>query len=329
MEDASERIVNLALYLGAAAGPVSAEQVRSNVAGYPAGQDGAAFARMFERDKDVLRDAGLVLTVDRSGTGEAYRLDPGATFAEPVELDVRETLELRAAGAAMLADPSFPYAIDLRHALAKLMAGVDTPQMPAVPVAGALSADEDPVAQGESVALLTAAAAARKRVTFDYTGAGGKRSAREVEPWGLFAREGRWYLVAFDRAAPGARVFAIPRMRGLQANTIKPKSPDFQRPVDFDVRTWMLVPFQYGVSRHEAVAVFTGHARGRARALAAGQGESVDRADGTVEWRVPVADDALFARWVVDHGPGIAIESPESARDALEAGLRKVVGLHG
>jgi len=63
---ASERIVNLALYLASAVHPVSANEIAVNVAGYSPDQNAAAFGRMFERDKDDLRHAGIVIELDRS-----------------------------------------------------------------------------------------------------------------------------------------------------------------------------------------------------------------------------------------------------------------------
>ena len=327
--DATERIINLALYLAAQSRPASAEEVRANVSGYPAGQDDTAFARMFERDKELLREAGLVLTVDRGEGTESYRLDASATYAGRITLDPRETVELRAAGLAMLADPSFPYAEDLRFALAKLMAGATVSEVPFPPALAALTADEDPKAQGATVALLTDAATLRKRVRFAYTGAHGKHSEREVEPWGLFAREGRWYLVSRDPAAGAARVFAVSRMRETTVNQIRPKTPDFQPPADFDVRRWMVMPFQFGPARSEAVLSFSGAAARRADSLSAGQGSLAAGPGRTVTWRVPVADETLLARWVAEMGPGIEILEPASAREALLGGLRRVVTLHG
>jgi predicted DNA-binding transcriptional regulator YafY len=63
--DAAERLVNLALLMASAGEPVTAAQVRSRVAGYPEGQNETAFLRMFERDKEDLAAAGMVLVVDR------------------------------------------------------------------------------------------------------------------------------------------------------------------------------------------------------------------------------------------------------------------------
>lgn len=329
MADASERIVNLAMYLAAAKRPVSAEEVRASVAGYPEDQDQAAFARMFERDKEQLRGAGLVLVVDRREGAERYLLDTAATYAGPVSLDPREAMTLRVAGTAMLADPSFPYAEDLRFALAKLMARADAPDLPPAPVASALTADEDPAAQGEIVARLTGAVVGRKRVEFGYTTVDGGASSRAVEPWGLFARDGRWYLVGRDAAAGDSRVFAVTRMQGATVNSARPKEPDFERPEDFEVRRFMVMPFQFGPTRAEAVVTFTGAAARRAGSLVQGQGTLSAAPDGSVVWRVPIADEKLLARWVAENGPGVDIVEPASARRLLTEGLHAVEKLHG
>ena len=53
-----ERIVNLAMYLSAARAPVTWEDIRTEVAGYPPDQNRDAFLRMFERDKKQLRESG-------------------------------------------------------------------------------------------------------------------------------------------------------------------------------------------------------------------------------------------------------------------------------
>jgi predicted DNA-binding transcriptional regulator YafY len=324
----SERIVNLALYLASARRPVSAREIAGGVAGYPSGQNDAAFGRMFERDKDELRHAGFVIDVDRSDEVERYRFDADATFSEPVELGPVETVELRAAAAAMLSDPSFPYPDDLRIALAKLTAAAEGRIGASSAVRSALNADEDPSAQGAAVAELTRAIGSHKRASFSYTGAEGKASQRTVEPWGLFARDGRWYLVARDSVADGIRVFAITRMADLSVAQSRPKTPDFAPPADFDVRRWMLMPFQYGAQTGEATLRLTGPAAHRASALVAGQGFLSAAADGAYLWRVPFADEMLLARWVAANGPGIEVSSPDSLRDALVSGLRKVVEQH-
>lgn len=326
--DATERIVNLAFYLASAHRPVSATEIAARVAGYPAGQSDEAFGRMFERDKEDLRSAGLVVALDRTGEVERYRLDETATFAETIALTPLEAVELRMAAAAMLADGSFPFTEDLRPAIAKVVAAAHAPAGHAGPLVPSASADEAPEAQGAAVAQLAGAVAARKRVGFGYTGAQGRESQRDVEPWGLFARDGRWYLVAFDPEQQDTRIFAVSRMTAL-AVAPRPKTPDFEAPEGFDVASYMLMPFQYGPRAVEATLRFTGPAAQRATALVANQGKLSGDGSGGCVWTVPVASEDLLARWVVEHGPGIEVVSPQSLAARVRDGLAEVVRLHG
>jgi proteasome accessory factor B len=326
--DPAERLVNLALFVAAAPEPVTAARVQTQVAGYPAGQAESAFLRMFERDKEDLLAAGIALSVVRDGETEAYRLDRDATFAGELELTPEEALLIRAAGSAMLSDPSFPFAGDLRLALAKVSAASGgSADVLAAPVA-ALMADEDPGEQALAVGEAAIAIAAHKVVTFDYTNLAGRRAAREVEPYGVFARDGRWYLVGRDRAVDGMRVFAVARVEGLASNQVKPKHPDFEAPEGFTITEWMLLPFQYGPDRVEAVLRLSGPAAVRADALACGQGTLSESADGAIEWRVPAADARALAAWAVEHGPGIEVLAPAEARACVLDGLRMVVTAH-
>jgi proteasome accessory factor B len=326
--DATERIVNLALFLASARHPVSAAEIASHVPGYPEGQSAEAFGRMFERDKDDLRAAGLVVTLDRDADVERYRIDEMATFSGTIELTPLEAVELRTAAAVMLSDDSFPFTGELRTAVAKVVAAARTPAGHGSAILASPSADEAPEAQGDAVAVLTSAATARKRVRFGYTGAGGRGSRREVEPWGLFARDGRWYLVAFDPEIEEARVFAVLRMSDLTV-AARPKTPDFERPDGFDVASYVLMPFQYGPCAVEAVLRFTGAAALRMQTLTAGQGAIEAHANGSVTWRVPIASEELLARWVVASGPGIRPLEPATLVARVRDGLSEVVRLHG
>ena len=141
-----ERLINLAMYLAAARAPVTTAGIREEVAGYPAGQDDTAFERMFERDKEDLRAAGLHIVSDAEGRN---RLDTSSTFATGIPLTGAEAAAVRAVGLALLDDPAFPFAEELRFALAKIATAVDTPDAPVV----ARIADERPADQGASVAV--------------------------------------------------------------------------------------------------------------------------------------------------------------------------------
>lgn len=320
MTEAVERLVNVALFLAAARGPVSAEQIRAEVTGYPEGQDEVSFLRMFERDKNELRTMGLAIDATPDGR---YQLDAGRTFVAGLDLSADEETALRAAAVVFLADPSFPFTTDLRYALAKITSGSDV-QVPAA----AHLADERPEAQGVTVSTLATASAACKQVTFDYTNAAGQSAPHTTEPYGLFLHAGRWYLVGRDTARNEVRVYAAARMRSVATNASRPQTPDFERPVDFDVAEYIGLPFQYGSGEaFDAVVRFAPSVAWRAPALTGGAGEIRAAQDG-LAWHITARDGVRLARWVVASGPGLIVESPPDVVDLVRSGLAEAVNVH-
>ncbi len=324
MTDAVERVVNLALFLAAARGPVTAERVRTEVFGYPEGQDDAAFLRMFERDKDDLKRMGFAIDGDAEGN---YRLDSSATYATAIDLTPAETSALRVVGVALADDPSFPFSADLRLALAKVSAEVEAD----APMVSARLADEAPELQGETVAALSSAAVRSKRVEFGYTNSSGVSAPHEVEPYGLFLHDGRWYLVGRDVAKGETRTYTVGRMTHVATNSATPKSPDFERPSDFDVARFVRLPFQFGpdAAQFEAELSFSPEASWRARSLSAGQGELRVSEDGSVVWRVAARSPSRLLRFVVENGPGLRLTGPPELMQQLTEGLDRVVAQHG
>lgn len=321
MGDAVERLVNLAFYLADAAEPVGVARIRAEVSGYGDDQDDAAFARMFERDKELLREAGFAFDADERG---AYRLDRDATFATSIDLTAEESAALRAAGTAMAGDPSFPFADELRLALAKLGGG------PAGDIsAEAHLADEDPERQADVVAVLSAAASARKLVAFGYTNSYGAIAIREIEPYGLFVHDGRWYAVGRDTARDDVRTYAVARMADVAANPGRPKAPDFERPAGFDVRAFVSLPFQYGPAeaQFEATVRFDAAAAWRANALAGSDSALADDGDGVL-WRVPARSAERLARAAIEAGPGVRVVAPDAAVAVAREGLEAVIRDH-
>lgn len=323
MPDAAERLVNLALYLASCPVPVTANECRAAGLGYPDSQDDVAFIRMFERDKDALRAAGLVIEVDRDEDVEAYRVDPAATFARPVDLAPDELAAVRAVAAALSADPAFPFGDDLALALGKLgTAGV------AGPLATAdLAGDEG----GEQSLHARAAAEAvqmRKTLTFGYTNAAGDHKRHTVDPYGVFFREGCWYLIGRDRELDAIRTYAVARMRDFDVNPLRPRTPDFERPADFDVTEHERLPFEYGLEQVAARIRFESDVAWRAGRLTRGRGVLRELPDGSTLWEVTAGDLGRLASWIVDEGPAIRAVSPPELIYILETGLRAVADAH-
>lgn len=324
MTEAVERIVNLALCFADATSPLTAERIRSEVAGYPAEQDDAAFNRMFERDKDELRRSGFVIVFDEER--QSYSLDRRATFSSPVDLTGEEAAAVTAAGSALVDDPSFPFAADLRLALAKIAAELDTAGVPAA----VRLADENPSQQATFVAALTDAAARGKRVTFGYTNSAGVSAPHELEPYGLFLHDGRWYLVGRDTGKDEVRTYTVSRMADVTVNASAPKTPDFNRPDDFEVGRFVRLPFQYGPgdAAFEAVLRFPANLAWRTRTLASGHGTLTEQSDGSIEWRIEARSPERLLRFVIENGPGIEVLAPTPLAEKLAASMAEVEALH-
>lgn len=323
MSDAVERLVNLALFFAQGRTPVTAEQARAEVASYPSGQDEAAFIRMFERDKDDLRRAGLAIRSDETGH---YLLDRAATFTTPVDLIAEEAATLRIAGTALAEDPSFPFAAELRLALAKVSAALDRPR----PSTSASVVDEQPARQGELVSRLAYAATARKRVEFDYTDSTGATARRVIEPYGLFVHDGRWYLVGRNSEKDSVRTYTVARIVDLSVNESSPRTPDFERAEGFDVSSFIRLPFQYGLpdAEFEAVLCFSAETAWRAGSVTANHG-LLEMRGAEVVWRVNSRSVPELLRFVIDNGPGVSLEAPDHAVRAMRSGLDAAARLHG
>jgi proteasome accessory factor B len=225
----------------------------------------------------------------------------------------------------MLADPAFPFAEDLRSALVKLATGLGAPLAPTV----SHSADERPEEQADTVSELRDAVVSAKRVAFAYTNALGEHKHHTVEPYGIFAREGRWYLVGRDTDLDEQRVYTVSKMEAVEPNRERPKHPDFEHPGSFDVNTFIGLPFQYGNDEFDATLRLDAGSSWRADALTAGVGTLEWGDDDSATWHVTARSRRRLLQWAVENGPGLAIVTPALAAEELREGLKEVLRAHG
>jgi proteasome accessory factor B len=76
----------------------------------------------------------------------------------------------------------------------------------------------------------------RKRVTLRYRGAGREEETeRAVDPWGLCLRRGVWVLVGFCHLRQARRTFHVDRISEIRLNPLRPRSPDYDLPAQFDI----------------------------------------------------------------------------------------------
>ena len=215
-----ERVTNLLALLLSTRRHLSFEEIRNDLKGqYP--ENLVAARAAFERDKAILRDEGIpidseVLGGDKAGmTG--YRIERSSYELGDLELTGHEAAALRVAVSAMRMGQSWG-----EEALWKVdMDSGSTPtQQPAVQAT--LPVDQ-------KLPTLHEAMSRQKVVSFTYNG-----RSRILEPFGLLARSGWWYLVGNDRSVGAMRTFRVDRIVG---EVFVAEGETFERPVDFDVRT--------------------------------------------------------------------------------------------
>lgn len=303
----TERLFNLVLCLLATRQPISAEHIRDSVQGYE-GSGMEAFKRMFERDKDELRDLGIPLeTVEDWEGNPGYRIRrnvyelPEISFA-PDEAAVLG-LAARAWQHATLAEAASSAVLKLRAA------GIDVDSsMPGIePRVGAREPAFLPFWQ----AVLD-----RYPVRFGYRrSASDPVATRTIEPWGVVSWHGRWYVTGHDRDRDAERVFRLDRVvgnvsrAGAVGSVVVPVGTDARRMVtDFAEDTrW----------RTARVRVRAGTAFGLRR-YASGvtrDGEGWDLVDA------PFTDVDRFADMVTGYGADIVVLEPEDARTAVRERL--------
>lgn len=128
-------------------------------------------------------------------------------FGRPLRLTPEEGLALVAAGRSMVGAPGVDADGSLARGLAKLARSLGIADEGAVDVRLA-----DEVAP-ELLDRLRSAARDRHRVAIDYYSfARDEHTAREIDPYQVFADQGRWYVAAWCHRAEGERVFRLDRI---------------------------------------------------------------------------------------------------------------------
>ncbi len=212
----TERLLSLVLCLLSARRYLTAAQIREAVPGYP--ESFEAFKRMFERDKDELRELGIPLETGTNSASDeeaGYQISRQAYELPEIRLEPDEAAVL---GLAARVWRRAELAGAAEGALLKLRAaGIDAEDLTQPGI-------EPRVHTGEAAfGPLWEAVRDRRPVTFGYRGAGrSSAQPRRLEPWGVVNRRGRWYVMGFDTDRQAQRVFRLSRIDGVVGFTGPP-----------------------------------------------------------------------------------------------------------
>ncbi|MCP2621469.1 helix-turn-helix transcriptional regulator [Mycolicibacterium smegmatis] len=317
-----ERLMNLVIALLSTRTYLPAEKIRTTVAGYADSPSDEAFSRMFERDKNELRDLGIPLETGRVSkwdSTEGYRINRDSYALPPIGLTADEAAAV-AVATQLWQSPELVTAT--QNAVLKLRAaGVDV-DADGVGVAIASTATLPGVRGSEEVlqSLLSAIDEGRA-VQFEHRPS---RSAdyttRTVEPWGVVTHRGRWYLVGHDRDRNDTRTFRLSRISAA-ARPIGPAGA-VQKPQDVNLRD---------IVRRAVAEQPTGErariwiAGGRATALRRQAVTSTPRTIGGragEEITVDIGTWDRLAREIASYGSDAVALEPSSLRDDVVERLR-------
>ena len=152
--------------------------------------------------------------IDVTLAGENVYVDMADYFAAPLRLTPAEALALLAGGESVARLPALEDADALRRGLAKLGRALGAPG-----THGEGPGIEVDLIQGpaEHMELLQRALSSKRRLRLEYFSASrGALTTREVDPWGLIATLGRWYLIAWDHSSGDERMFRVDRIKGAE-----------------------------------------------------------------------------------------------------------------
>ncbi|HEY6534137.1 MAG TPA: WYL domain-containing protein [Acidimicrobiales bacterium] len=315
--DKLERLMNLTAALLDAERALTSEDIQERVTGYAEGKE--AFRRTFERDKDELRQLGIpitMVTIPGSYPEEhGYRIERDAYELPDPGLAPDELAALRLALQAVRVGEQSG---DGSEGLWKLGGLVETAEDSAGGADDAVaSLPPDP-----SLVPLFSAVLERRVARFRYVSSSGEAD-REVEPWRLEYRRGRWYLTAYDHERREERNFRLDRITGAveldEPGTAAGPAPSGPAQPD---QPWA---FGAGEAVTAVLRVDADHARLALDQLGQESVMAIDD-DGATTFAVPVTSWPAFRSFALSFLDHAEVLEPADLRADLVDWLHRIAG---
>jgi proteasome accessory factor B len=311
----TERLLSLVVCLLSASRFLTAGQIRAAVPGYPDTFD--AFKRMFERDKDELRELGIPLETGTNSPEDevGYRISRQAYMLPEIRLEPDEAAVLGLAARVW-------HRAELEGAAAGALlklraAGIDAEETTQPGIEPRLQTGE------AAFGALWEAVRDGRPVTFAYRAAG--RSSplqRRLEPWGVMNRHGRWYVAGQDTDRADVRVFRLSRIDGPVSFAGPPGS--FTVPAGTDVRaTVRQLDAEQPALRTAVVRLRQGTGHGLRLRATASRPDPADAGWDLAE--LPFSDVGWFADHIASFGADVIALEPADLREAVMTRLKGVL----
>lgn len=302
-------MLNLVALLSESTLPLTLEDISNNMRGqYPEKDEARRTA--FERDKKSLRKLGIPITTQTlagSDAGKtAYSIDRAGYTLIDFALTKEEMSALQQAAAMVQIGTSWG-----KQAVQWLGGEIVDTEL-----AAAAKVD----AQSHVLPALWSAVASFKTVSFSYHG-----RRRDVYPYGLIARNGFWYLIAFDTERNIQVTYRVDR---IEDSINVGAAHSFVRPADFDLATaYKRDPKVFTDAGMEVAIVRLDHRVAPAVIRELGDDAIVaHRADGSIDVEVACGNRLAFKSWLFAMVDRAEVISPDSVRQEIITDLQRMAG---
>jgi len=308
----SERLVNLTIALLATGRWITKSEIYENIEGYSGEPD--AKERMFERDKEELRNLGIdieVGTFDPLFEDEVgYRIRPENYRIQISELTPQQLALISSAtqswrGAILDSKAS--------AGLTKLKAlGIES-DVDGIPMNPHQVRNSD-----TNLAKVIDALALRKTISFDYRASDNTDENRALEPYGVGTKNGFWYVAGNDLERRAVRLFRLDRV--VSEVKEQGRGASYEIPEDFSMHNQLQSRTRKNVAQ---LLVRKGKAD-RLRKHASVQ-ESQDEWD-SVKYQYSDMKDLI--RDLLWHRDDVKVIGPTEVKESLMASLHSVQVRH-
>jgi proteasome accessory factor B len=308
----SERLVNLTIALLGSSRWITKEQIFSSVDGYEGETDSKE--RMFERDKDDLRNLGIEIEVgsfdplfdDEPG----YRIRPDHYRSHINDISPRElslvTLATRMWQGAVLDSSALSALIKLKSL------GIDS-DLDAIPAIEPIihTSDENLVSIIDAITQL-------RTISFLYLAPDLTQQNRVLNPYGAGTKGGYWYVAGYDLDKKDIRLFRLDRIDSQIS--LQGKIGSYEIPPDFSMSERLATPAKTNLATLKV-------RRGKAQKIVLSSRIVKDDDEWlTVEYPYLHQSELLAdALWHLDD---IELIEPVEARSAIISALQTIVSQH-
>lgn len=292
-----------------ARGYVTKRQIRSTIEGYRHQADGA-FERMFERDKEDLRAAGVPIATGSNDPDldveDGYRIERSDFELPPVTFTPEELAVLGAAASVWQDSVAAQQTVDALETLRAAGADPDPERLltllPRIPAEPGFDAAREALLEG-------------REIHFEYKG-----QLRRVQPWRLSQRRGRWYLLGHDLDRSAPRNFKLSRF----TSDVVAVGPAGAYAVPSAEEVAAHVRFEGAGEGAFAVVALRDGVGGDVRRSAQPTSWDAPLPEGFSAWRIESIRPDILAADICELGPDAICLAPPELRTAVIRQLRDV-----